>query len=59
MKSFEKQKNKNEKACLSLNVADPDPVRSGTFWSDPDLDPNPGVNISPYLKFFGVNKSHK
>jgi hypothetical protein len=39
------------------SVADPDPVGSGHFLSG--LDPDPGVNILPYLNLFGVWKSDK
>jgi hypothetical protein len=42
---------------LEGSVADPDPVGFGPFWSDPA--PDPGLNKSPYIKFFGVCKSHK
>jgi hypothetical protein len=42
---------------LHASVADPDPVVSGPFWSDPD--PDPGLNKGSYINFFGVCKSRK
>jgi hypothetical protein len=40
---------------VKFSVADPDPVGSGPFWSDPDTDLNKWLCIN----FFGVCKRHK
>jgi hypothetical protein len=40
---------------LKSSVADPDPVRSGPLWSDPD----PGLHKCPYINYFGLCKSHE